>query len=597
MLKTKNGFCCLVIVAAFGLLAGCAPPGRRDLLEGRRLLEEGNYEAAVAKLKAASLVLPKNAVVLNELALAYHQSGLATNAARAYRKALELNPDLLEARYNLGCLLFEQNKLDGAKAEFTAYTMRRPKAAEGWLKLGLVQLRLRELNAAEKSFGDALRANTNNAAALNGLGLVHMQRNRPHEAAQAFSAALNAQPIYGPATLNLAVVSQVLNNRQLAVEKYRAYAALKPRPPDADAVLGMVHQLEQELGSSQRVQATNATAKAIAAASALAPKPSSNLAKQASMTGPPAFVPPTRTDVETVVLPEQPSVKIARDTASAEAVKGAMQAALPEPALARASAPPPQPEKRGILQKLNPLNWFHSGSKPRPPPLPALTNAAPVATPGVARSDGGAVGIGSTAARPPSSTPVAPSPPTPQPSALSLGDQAVKVPRYTYRYPAKPAPGDRKAAGRAFAQGLQAQRANRPLEAIQSYRQAVEADPSYFEAYYNMGVAAHEAKLFQQALSAYETALAINPESANARYNFALALRDAGHLLDAANELEKTISANPNDARAHFAVGNLYAIRLRQPAQARLHYVKVLEIEPQHPQATSIRYWLAANPG
>jgi len=51
----------------------------------------------------------------------------------------------------------------------------------------------------------------------------------------------------------------------------------------------------------------------------------------------------------------------------------------------------------------------------------------------------------------------------------------------------------------------------------------------------------------------------------------------------------------PNEARAHLTLGNLYAI-LRQPARAREHYVKVLEIDPRNPQAPNIRDWLKANP-
>lgn len=222
MLKNKNRFGCLFVVFIAALLTGCAPPAKRAMLEGRRLLEQGKYEAAAEKLKVAASLLRTNALVWNDLALAYHNAGQVANATNAYRKALSFDPDLVEARYNLGCLLFEQNKPDAAKAEFTVYTMRRPKAVEGWLKLGLVQLRLREPNAAEKSFGDALKISTNNPAALNGLGLVHLQRNHPREAAQAFNAALNVQSNYGPALLNLAVVSHgYLNNRQLALEKYR----------------------------------------------------------------------------------------------------------------------------------------------------------------------------------------------------------------------------------------------------------------------------------------------------------------------------------------------------------------------------------------
>jgi hypothetical protein len=35
---------------------------------------------------------------------------------------------------------------------------------------------------------------------------------------------------------------------------------------------------------------------------------------------------------------------------------------------------------------------------------------------------------------------------------------------------------------------------------------------------------------------------------------------------------------------------------LHDPAQARAHYLKVLELEPDNPQAADINFWLSANP-
>ena len=67
-------------------------------------------------------------------------------------------------------------------------------------------------------------------------------------------------------------------------------------------------------------------------------------------------------------------------------------------------------------------------------------------------------------------------------------------------------------------------------------------------------------------------------------------------MLDAANELEKLLQTYPKDGRANLALGNLYLQELHQPVKAREHYLKVLENDPQNPQASAIRYWLAANP-
>src|SRR4029077_17222885 len=122
---------------------------------GKALLEDGQFVQAIEKLRAATVLLGMtNAQAYNYLGLAYHQAGQAADAERAYQRALALNRDLAEARYNLGCLLLEENKLEPAKAELTAYTLRRSNAPEGWLKLGTIQLRSSESGPAYLRAGE-----------------------------------------------------------------------------------------------------------------------------------------------------------------------------------------------------------------------------------------------------------------------------------------------------------------------------------------------------------------------------------------------------------------------------------------------------------
>jgi len=134
------------------------------------------------------------------------------------------------------------------------------------------------------------------------------------------------------------------------------------------------------------------------------------------------------------------------------------------------------------------------------------------------------------------------------------------------------------------------------VDAEQWYQTAAELDPAWFEAQFNTGVLAHRLRNYPLALPRYELALAIRPDAADARYNFALALQAAGYAPDAADELKKLLAASPGDVRLQLALGNLYAQSLRDTAQARLHYLKVLELDPNNPRASDIRFWLAANP-
>ena len=193
------------------------------------------------------------------------------------------------------------------------------------------------------------------------------------------------------------------------------------------------------------------------------------------------------------------------------------------------------------------------------------------------------------------------SPPTPAAPAASAPVKMVPpapptFPRYLYLSPHKPRAGDRKAAARAFAAAQQSEKDQDLAAAMDSYRKAAELDPAWFEAQYNYAVLAWRQRAFSHSLAASEMALALRPADTDARYNFALALKSAGYAADAVNELNKIVAANPDEARAQLALGNLYSQQLRDPARARQHYLKWLDLDPHNPQATNIRFWLSANP-
>ena len=609
----------LAAVAALALLTGCSPPGPAALLKGEQLIENGRHAQAAEKLKTATALLPKEARAFNLLGLAYHGNHQPEEAARAYRQALDLDHKLAAARYNLGCLLLEQNLSAAAADELTSYTFLQPRAVDGWVKLGTAQLRARRLDAAEKCFRTALDLQPKQAEAINGLGVVAVQRRKLPEAAALFTQALTQSNTYAPAVFNLAVLNhQYLNNHALALRRYRGYLELQPRSPQVATVESLVRTLEAELQPASRATLTSqvtsgtvrtnpATANATPGSRGATNPPLVNTVP-AARTNPPGPVvpsttrvatatnltPPTPTDavtnppietaadLEVTRLADDPVVRPAQDLASltrpgptTPSTSTALRIGNPPSTNAVFSvlAPRTEPkkEKRGFWQRVNP---FGGKSKPekdksQTETTPPQSNIVLMAAPAPA------------AVAPP---PVAP-PPAPPP-----------LPRYSYLSPARPAAGNRPIAENFFSQGLKAQKEGRGPEALAAYQKAAQADPSYFNAYFNAGLLAYDTGDSRQALAAYERALAVDASSTDARYNLALTLKQAGYPLDAAIELEKILSANPGETRAHLSLGNLYAQQLVQAKQARAHYLKVLENNPRHPKAADIRLWLASNP-
>jgi tetratricopeptide (TPR) repeat protein len=534
----------------------------------------------VAQFKTATSLLATNAQAWNYLGVACQYAGQPADAVTAYQRALTLDRDLMEAHYNLGCLWLEQNKPDAAEGEFTAYTLRRPKAPEGWLKLGLAQLQSHDLASAEKSFSTALYLSPNNAEALNGLGLARVERGHPREAAQFFAAAAKEQPDYAPAWLNLATVAQQhLHDNALALQNYRAYLALTPRPANWDAVNDIANSLEQP------------------AVVAAANPPPVNQNQAAAFTTE-NRTPAAGSAVRATGLPRTQAVVRASSNPPPGTTPAQIVKVQPQPVIigTPVAETPPEPAtgKTGVIHKLNPLNWFRSSA----PEKYSENGVTPLPPPASDNHHTGSTPLSPANSSTPTQTASAPAPaPVIAPAPVKIVQPAPPpFPRYLYLSPRKPQAGDRRTASGLFTRAREFEQNSRWLDALQSYRQATELDPGWFEAQYNYGVIAFRLRNFNQSLAAYEMALAIQPDSVDARYNFALALKAAGYVTDAVNELKKILAANPDEVRVHLALGYLYAQQLYDLALARQHYSKVLALDPRNPQAPDIQFWLSSNP-
>jgi hypothetical protein len=377
------------------------------------------------------------------------------------------------------------------------------------------------------------------------------------------------------------------------LQRYREFLAVQPRGPQADTVKLLVRQLEAELAPAPAVAmhnvtktnslpATNIRSVAIAATN---PSPQMVVVKSnapaaiaktnqtvAVVTNKPAA--PVIIPVTVVAVTNEAPVKIATAPAPAPRPPTAVLSPAPlPPAAIRETTPeissplvsnPSEEEKKkpGLFARLNPF-----GGKTK------STNETPR----------------SVVLNPTADT-------LPDAERARALEPKEAIARYHYLSPVPPAKGSRFNAERALQRALEAQRAGRKSEAQLQFENALSADASYFDAQYNAALFAFQAGDLQRALVGWETALALEPDSINARYSFALTLKQANYPRDSAAELEKIIEGKPEDARAHLALGNLYAQSLNEPAKARAHYQKVLTLDPRSPQASAIRFWLAANP-
>jgi Flp pilus assembly protein TadD len=124
---------------------------------GETYRRKGDLEAAVRSLARANELLPGNATVIGTLALALDSSGNRTEAQRAYRAALDVDPNNAIAMNNLAFLLAEggEDLEDALRLSRRAMELM-PAAMEITDTAGWVQLKRGENDAAIALFAQAV---------------------------------------------------------------------------------------------------------------------------------------------------------------------------------------------------------------------------------------------------------------------------------------------------------------------------------------------------------------------------------------------------------------------------------------------------------
>jgi tetratricopeptide (TPR) repeat protein len=164
-------------------LQEAAPEGIRPLIGIQRasgLIHEGNLEEAQGCLKQLESYEYSHeyrdwfAGVWNALGIAYGMKGEYDQAIEAFRKALELKPDLYEAWYNLGLAYRAKGEYDRAIEAYLKALELKPDAHEAWNDLGVAYGMKGEHDRAIEAFRKALELKPDAHEAWYNLGVAYL---------------------------------------------------------------------------------------------------------------------------------------------------------------------------------------------------------------------------------------------------------------------------------------------------------------------------------------------------------------------------------------------------------------------------------------
>lgn len=174
---------------------------------------------------------------LRRAQIAWRQ-GQFQEAVRAYRQALEINPESAQAHYGLGLALAQLQKYPEAVDSFRAAVRFEPEWATAYKDLGVAYLKVKNWPQAAQAFRSSLQYQPEDPEAHYNLGVALGKLGRHQEALKAFKEALRLKPNYVAALNNLGMANIKLSRWDEAKRSFDQALTLKPN--NSEAHLGLL---------------------------------------------------------------------------------------------------------------------------------------------------------------------------------------------------------------------------------------------------------------------------------------------------------------------------------------------------------------------
>src|SRR5437763_7034371 len=189
---------------------------------------------------------PGDAAASGRLGMVLQTYGLLQEAAVCYRRAGQLQPNVLQWAYYLGVVEADQGKCDGAASTLRLALHIDPDYLPAKLRLANCLLASAEWDTSGRLYADIVEQHPDNADAYYGLGRVRAARRDLAGAAVAYRKATELFPEFGAARYALALTYRALGKADQAGEQLHLYEKNKVGvPPAGDPLLAEVHALNR----------------------------------------------------------------------------------------------------------------------------------------------------------------------------------------------------------------------------------------------------------------------------------------------------------------------------------------------------------------
>jgi tetratricopeptide (TPR) repeat protein len=283
------GIVCLALTAAGCWMGSMQQAAIDHYVASQAMMNKGDYDAALAELKAATRADSSLSVAHAAAGDIYRKRGDWEMAKRSYQSACVANPYAFKPHYNLG-VVFQQlaeadRKIESIRANLTQAVQAYIRAItirgndfDSNLNLSVCYYQLEKYDLAEQYCKAALELDPKSAPAYSNLGIIYDCQGRPYDAIGAYKSSLELDTHQPLILLNLgstymrqgrlkqavhtfelasgelpndpAPFEQIgtcyfhMNQEPQALEAYQKAAAISPKSPGAHRGMGVIYMTQ-----------------------------------------------------------------------------------------------------------------------------------------------------------------------------------------------------------------------------------------------------------------------------------------------------------------------------------------------------------------
>ncbi|ABA20045.1 TPR repeat protein [Trichormus variabilis ATCC 29413] len=162
---------------------------KRLLEDGKRLVDAGDYNGAIAVYQQAATMEPRNARIHSGIGYLHAQQGNFQAALASYRRAIAINPNNSDFFYAVGYIKGNMGDTPGAKEAYRRAIQLNRNNVSAYVGLGITQSRMGDFQSANWAFEQAIKLDKNNAQTYEFMAAMYKQRRQTKQASNLLQKA------------------------------------------------------------------------------------------------------------------------------------------------------------------------------------------------------------------------------------------------------------------------------------------------------------------------------------------------------------------------------------------------------------------------